>query len=110
MLDAGAQSQSEMPGGYYESPKKKVTIGPFRVEPDIRRGLEALTQLWKFEAPAKGDSPKSIDLTHTASRLLSVGLDGAFEDLLQEIGLERMPVSESEWERFEAALKKKLKK
>jgi hypothetical protein len=99
-----------MPGGYYESPKKKAVIGPFRVETEIRRGLEALMQLWRLEALAKGDDPKSIDLTHVASRLIAVGLDGAFEEILQESNLERMPVSEVEWGRFEAALQKRLKK
>lgn len=107
MLDAGAQTESEM--GYYEPPKRKVQIGPFRVDPDIRRGLEALVQLWRVEAQAKGDDPKDFDLTYTATRLLTVGLDGAFAEILQEIGLERMPITEGEWERFQAALQKRLK-
>lgn len=106
MLEAGAETASEM--GYYESPKEKVQIGPFRVHPDRRRGLEALMIFWRFEAPAKGDDPKKIDLTHVADRLVAVGLDGAFEEILRELGLEQMPVTDSQWVRFEAALQSRM--
>lgn len=92
---------------YYEPQEKerKVQLN-LRVEESIRRGLDMLVRLWKVYAKARGEDPGDVDLTFVIRRLLRVGLDGAFAEVLAEAKLERMPATDAEWQRFEKTLEK----
>lgn len=91
---------------YYEAPEEKKVNLNLRVEESIRRGLESLVRLWKLYAKARGEDPDNVDLTFVIKRLLRVGLDGAFGEVLAEAKLERMPNTDAEWARFEKTLEK----
>lgn len=96
----------------YGSPRKRKRRSPatFRPSANLERGINALMMLWKAEAPARGDKPEEITFSHVLSRLLGVGLDGAFEEIKKDAGLKRMPESDAEWEQFDQALGRRLKR
>lgn len=92
---------------YYEpeAKERKVQLN-LRVEESLRRGLDSLVRLWRVYAKARGEDPADVDLTFVVRRLLLVGLDGAFGEVLTEAKLERMPSTDDEWRRFERSLEK----
>lgn len=102
---------------YFQPPDKARVLLGFKVPATLRESLDALVKLWqlrqrleKSRSIAK-DEPKrakmiqaavdEIDLTYVCNRLLAVGLDGAWGQLLDAAGLERVPATEEEWEQLE---------
>jgi hypothetical protein len=110
MLQTGGSSETDL--DWYGSPKKPKRRSPtsFRLASDLERGIDLLIGLWKLEAEDRGDAPDKINRSHVVNRLLRVGLDGAFEGIKKDAGLKQMPSSESEWEQFEQAFQRRLKK
>ncbi|GMV19051.1 MAG: hypothetical protein AMXMBFR56_72750 [Polyangiaceae bacterium] len=95
---------------YYEpEPRERKVQLNLRVEESLRRGLDSLVQLWKVYAKARGDDPADVDLTFVIRRLLLVGIQGAFGEVLAEAKLDAMPVSDAEWARFEKSLEKMVR-
>jgi hypothetical protein len=90
---------------FYEPPERIVALN-LRVDERTKRGLEALVSLWRAFAIARGENPKAWSLNAVAERLLQVGQAGALTEVLQSIGLKKMPADASEWQQFEAALAK----
>ena len=77
---AAASSSDEMP--YYERPDPKVPLTA-RVPRSVREGLEDTVRLWREMAMANGDveMKDEIDITMVVTRLLRVGIEGAFTEL-----------------------------
>lgn len=92
---------------FYEPPERKVALN-LRVEESLKRGLENLVKMWRAMAIARGHDPKAWDLTEVSKRLLRVGIEGAFTEALNEVGLKRLPTSDADWQALEAALEKQL--
>lgn len=89
--------------GYYEPPPgtKKVQVAA-RVSPELNDALDAVVRLWKLVAEASKRDPDAVDKTYVITRLLSVGVDGAFA----EFGAK--PETPEEWKKLEALIAKKF--
>ena len=90
--------------GYFEPPAKKeqkvhMTI---RVPEGLSNRLDGLVRLWKAMAIARGADPAEVDKSYVVVRLLSVGVDAAFE----EVG--GFPADEKAWEKTLATVTKKI--
>lgn len=89
--------------GYYEPPQstKRVQIG-VRVSSDLNDALDAVVKLWKLVAAASGKDPEGVDKTYVITRLLSVGIDGAFGEFGGK------PETVEEWKKLEQLIAKKF--
>lgn len=89
--------------GYYEPPPgtKKVQVAA-RISSELNDALDAVMRLWKTVAAASGRDPDGIDKTYVITRLLSVGVDGAFGEFGGK------PETVEEWKKLEAIIAKKF--
>ena len=77
---------------HYESPPEKRSEAlNLRVTKKLKEHLLEVQRLWVMLAKARGENYEAVDISYTASRLLQVGVDGAFE----EFG--GRPRSEADW-------------
>lgn len=102
MMGVADSNLFEMP--YFEPPNKRVALN-FKVPEALKANLQALVRLWKIRAEVYNFDPSDIDLTHVCTRLLSVGIDGAWAEAGKMAGLKGMPANEEEWARLSEALK-----
>lgn len=97
---------------YFRIPKKeerRVALN-FKVPETLKASLATLQRMWRLKAEAEGASEeeiKDIDLTFVCNELLSTGIDGAWEEVGAPAGLTGAPKTDSEWEAFADALKRR---
>jgi hypothetical protein len=110
MLEAGGSAENYVEP--YGPLKKRSRKAPksYRLAPNLQKGITAYRSLLRVQEIARGKDPGEIPEAVAVSRLIELGLDVALESVKKDAGLRDFPVSDAEWEQFEEALVRRLKK
>lgn len=107
-MSVAVADMSSLAMDYFEPPEKRIQLN-FRVRASLKAQLQDVVRLWKIMAMARGTEPEDIDLTYVAERLLKVGVEGTWAQVLSFAGLDGMPKTDEDWTKLERAILKAAK-
>lgn len=109
--NGGPRERGDEPLVYRKpTPRGKREALNFKVTASLKASLLLVKRLWRLRAEVEGASKsevEAIDLTYVCAALLESGIDSAWDEVGQQVGLHGAPKSDADWAALRAAFEAK---